>query len=158
MGWGFGWKSWMNLCSSSLHSGCCSQIIKHAYLHANNRLAGFSWTMFLTPHFPSVLLPIFLQARSLHPPLISSFFPCSLSLSLPVLQCDVTTRELMFRILGVLHSSFPTHTHSTNESRHWRTRPPTPRQCLLSLQSICALQLYEVIASRDGVRKHLDCF
>lgn len=37
--------------------------------------------------------------------------------SLPVLQCDVTVRELMLRILRVLHSSLLTHISSTTESR-----------------------------------------
>lgn len=51
--------------------------------------------------------------------LISSFpFPRALPLSLPplVLQCDVTIRELMLRILRVQHPSVLIHTHSTNES------------------------------------------
>lgn len=50
----------------------------------------------------------------------SSGLLLSSSRSFPVLQCDVTIRELMYRILRVLHSSFPTHTQ-----HKWKAKADT---------------------------------
>lgn len=102
---------------------------------------------------------------SLCPRQIPSLFSLSLALSLPVLQCDVTIRELMYRILRVLHSSFPTHT-AQYESQSWYActqsgwtlhhrccRPRTPRQFLSLVCSLRTLQAkWSVRALGDGVQ------
>lgn len=73
----------------------------------------------------------------------------SLSRSLPVLQCDVTIRELIFRILRVLHSSFLTCTAQMKAEADTRVCSldgvtTTPQHLDSFVQSICALQLCEV--------------
>lgn len=82
---------------------------------------------------------------STHPPLISSF-SLALSLSLPVLQCDVTTRELMFRILGVLHSSFPTHTQHKWKASLTHPPPNTSTASLIPPVHLCltAIRSYSI--------------
>lgn len=81
---------------------CCS-----IYRHTQSLSDRFSYS-----------LPSCSSLSSIHPPSDSfsslgarpsTFYFC-LPRSLPVLQCDVTIRDLMCRILRVLHSSFLTHT------------------------------------------------